>query len=250
VDYVTTSRPSFLSDADGEFESEHRGAERAATPLPGRPLKLGARQLVCDGEDGESRLFRVVQGAAQTFSLRADGRRVVFHFLFPGDIFWPRAVAAERQALETLTSTVLSCAGEAEMAVRDPAEAVPAREHAPALPGRGNWPNHWAFRLMQQEVLRASDHRSLLSLRSGTERVAAFLLAMIERAEARGEDSVHLWLPMTREDIADHLGLTTETVCRIFARLQRSRILFSRSRSRIEILDPAGLERLAQGENL
>ena len=78
----------------------------------------------------------------------------------------------------------------------------------------------------------------LLGRMTAPERIAAFLLEMIER---RDRTKV-LDLPMSRCDIADYLGLTIETVCRIFSALKREGAIAIPTPHRIELLDRTALE--------
>jgi CRP/FNR family transcriptional regulator, nitrogen fixation regulation protein len=82
----------------------------------------------------------------------------------------------------------------------------------------------------------------LLGRKTATERIATFLLEMAERlprTTARIMD-----MPMSRTDIADHLGLTIETVCRVLAHLRRDGTV-AIERGSIEIRDCAGLQQMA-----
>lgn len=84
----------------------------------------------------------------------------------------------------------------------------------------------------------------LLGRRSAGERIAAFLLEMAARAPGTGRGAVEL--PMTRGDIADHLGLTTETVSRTMAQLCRAGTIVA-AKSGIEIRDRDALRGLGAG---
>ncbi len=81
----------------------------------------------------------------------------------------------------------------------------------------------------------------LLGRKTARERVASFLLDLAERA---GADGV-LALPMSRTDIADHLGLTVESVSRTFTQLERDGIIaLPAHRRTVELRDRAALRRL------
>ena len=90
-------------------------------------------------------------------------------------------------------------------------------------------------------------HTRLIQLgrTSAPERVARFLLDMTERLS--GSHPTVLDLPMSRSDIADHLGLTIETVCRVLAHLCREGaiVIDPTDRSKITIRDDLALQRLA-----
>ena len=93
---------------------------------------------------------------------------------------------------------------------------------------------------MRGELQRVRRHTLLLA-RDGRERMANFLLEMSKRLD--NSDVVHL--PMSRQDIADYLGLTIETVSRTVTRFQAEGIIALPSSSRQVVLcDRSALERM------
>ena len=82
----------------------------------------------------------------------------------------------------------------------------------------------------------------LLGRKTASERIASFLLEMVERLPERNDRLVAL--PMSRTDMADHLGLTIETVCRVLAHLRREGTI-GVERAGVEIRDRTGLELMA-----
>ena len=87
-----------------------------------------------------------------------------------------------------------------------------------------------------QELQRAQRRALRLSM-NARQRIASFLLEMSERL---GQPD-NLELPMTRQDIADYLGLTIETVCRTFTRFDRACVIGSRTPRHVALLDPPAL---------
>ena len=98
--------------------------------------------------------------------------------------------------------------------------------------------------LLQSALNHAQSCISLLGRRTANERVAAFLLATAWRIG--GSDSLNL--PMTRADIADHLGLTIHTVSRTLSELARREIIGLNGPQSITIRNPHLLRLLADGE--
>jgi len=98
-------------------------------------------------------------------------------------------------------------------------------------------------RIMSREIV--NDHGVMLHLGSmhAEERVAAFLLNLIERLRARGFSASSLVLRMSREEIGSYLGVKLETVSRTFSKFQASGLVFVRLRH-IQITDPEGLQHL------
>ena len=93
---------------------------------------------------------------------------------------------------------------------------------------------------MMRSLIRAQNHMLLLGRKSALEKVATFLLDLAGRtADCNAVD-----LPMSRTDIADHLGLTIETVSRSFTQLERQAVIGLPSPRRIVLSNKDALERL------
>jgi CRP/FNR family nitrogen fixation transcriptional regulator len=169
-------------------------------------------------------LFRVVSGVVRTSRLTADGRRQVGGFYYAGDIV---GLETDRQHLfsaEALTnvevqairrSAVRAFAGDVELdrAILD------------------------ATRL---ELVRAQSHMLMLSLKNAREKVAAFLVSLVPSGQT---DMVEM--AMSRQDIADYLGLTIETVSRMLSQLQDEALVEFPSTRRFVLPRRAALEALA-----
>src|SRR5215472_10358236 len=145
-------------------------------------------------------LYKVVRGAVRTYKILTDGRRQVSGFYLPGDIF----------GLEFADEHTLSAE-----AISDAKVLVVKRSAVNALAGRDPSVAQQLFALTGHELHRVQD-RILLLIKNARERVASFLLEMAERAAH--SDTIDL--PMSRQDIADYLGLTIETVSRTLSSLE------------------------------
>lgn len=95
-------------------------------------------------------------------------------------------------------------------------------------------------RIMSKQILHDQMLRVLLCARNAEERLAAFLVNLSQRIRRRGFSAVEFNLSMSRRDIGEYLGLAKETVCRLFARLERERLIAAR-RKHVRLLDPARL---------
>jgi CRP/FNR family transcriptional regulator, anaerobic regulatory protein len=98
-------------------------------------------------------------------------------------------------------------------------------------------------RIMSREIVRDHGVMMLLGSMRAEERVAAFLLNLTQRLQARGYSPHELVLRMTREEIGSYLGLKLETVSRTFSKFQDDSILEVKQRQ-ITILKPEALQRL------
>jgi CRP/FNR family nitrogen fixation transcriptional regulator len=177
--------------------------------------------------DPSVHIWRVLAGCVRTVKLLEDGRRHVGEFLFPGDLFGSEITGACDLAAEAVTDLVL------RRYKWRMVESL-AQSHA-GLAGR--------LREISVRRLRtAQNHLVLLGRKTATERVASFLIGLEEATGALSKQE--LALPMCRADIADHLGLTVETVCRVLAQLKRDAIL-AITRSGVQIRNPRALRSLA-----
>lgn len=99
--------------------------------------------------------------------------------------------------------------------------------------------------MLRRDLLSAQNHLLMLGRQTAKERVASFLLLMAERRE--GGNTIDV--PMSRQDIADYLGLTIETVCRALSELKRARVIAIPNRHQIVVRNTEALETMALGEN-
>ena len=167
-------------------------------------------------------LYKVVSGTVRTYKILSDGRRQVSGFYLPGDIF----------GLEVTDEHTLSAE-----AISDAKVLVVKRIALSNLASRDPLVAQQLFALTGRELHRVQD-RTLLLIKNARERVASFLLEMAERASENNT----IELPMSRQDIADYLGLTIETVCRTLTSLETaSAIEVSASSRRILLRNRAAL---------
>ena len=167
-------------------------------------------------------LYKVLSGTVRTYKILSDGRRQVGGFYLPGDIF----------GLEFSDEHTLSAE-----AISDAKVLVIKRSALTALAARDPSVAQQLFALTGRELHRVQD-RILLLIKNARERVASFLLEMAERASENNT----IELPMSRQDIADYLGLTIETVSRTLTSLETaSAIEVSASSRRIVLRNRAAL---------
>jgi CRP/FNR family transcriptional regulator len=101
-------------------------------------------------------------------------------------------------------------------------------------------------RIMSREIARKESVMLLLGSRHAEARLAAFLLNLTHRLEARGYSASALVLRMTRQEIGSYLGLTLETISRTFSKFQADGLLNVRGRQ-LHIIDPEGLREVMEG---
>lgn len=96
-------------------------------------------------------------------------------------------------------------------------------------------------KIMSREIVRENGVMLLLGSMRAEERLAAFLLNLVQRLHARGFSQSELVLRMTREEIGSYLGLKLETVSRTFSKFAEDGIVEVKQRH-VRILNPDGLK--------
>lgn len=181
-------------------------------------------EIYGEGEPADS-LYRVVSGAVRTHKLLNDGRRQIGGFYLPGDILGMEAGDVNRLSAEAICdSKILVVARSAviELASR---QCEVARQL-------------WAATTRELEHLQ--NLMLTLGRKTAQERIATFLLEMVSRScEADAVD-----LPMSRQDIADYLGMTIETVSRTLTQLENASAIALPSSRRVVLRNRAALNRL------
>jgi len=198
--------------------------------LSGSIEMIGAPMSFCRNEEifGEGEpadyLYKVISGTVRTYKVLADGRRQIQAFYLPGDIF----------GLDTGDDHTVSAE-----AVSDTKILVIKRSAVVALAQRDGDVARRLWDLTARELHRVQEH-VLLLIKTAQERVVGFLLEMAERVHAGRE----IELPMSRQDIADYLGLTIETVSRTLTQLATTAAIELPSSRRIVLRNRAALSRL------
>ena len=171
--------------------------------------------------------YKVISGTVRLCKLLADGRRHIAEFFFSGDCFGLDNMDERLFAAEAVSDVIV---------MRYPRRATERLiDESPKL-----------SRSQRDKTLRdlanAQIRMLMLGRMSAPERVATFLLDMFERRDSTRA----LDLPMSRNDIADYLGLTIETVCRVMSGFKRSGAIDIPTPHRIELRDRAALAAIGE----
>jgi CRP/FNR family nitrogen fixation transcriptional regulator len=183
-------------------------------------------EIYAEGDSSEC-WYKVVSGTVRVCKLLADGRRHIAEFCFSGDCFGLDGTGGRPYSAEAVDDVIV-------MRYR--------RKSTEQLIDQ----NHALARLLREAMLRDLAHAHGHTLRLGrmtaAERVATFLLELFERRDR----TKSLDLPMSRNDIADYLGLTIETVCRTLSAFKRDGTIAIPNPHRIELLDRDALEAIGE----
>ena len=197
----------------GIAQHHHKGAISLEAPRASSPLFESVEtsgvvmpferngEIFGDNEPADY-LYKVVSGAVRTYRVLHDGRRQVCGFYLPGEIFGLEAGEDHTCSAEAITPSTV---------------ALLKRRTIVALAQEDGDVARQLWGVTARELHRAQQH-ALLLIKSAQERVAALLLDMAERLRAGRSFE----LPMSRQDIADFLGLTIETVSRTLTQFQQT----------------------------
>jgi len=184
-----------------------------------------------DGDDA-MHVMNIRTGSVKIYKQMADGRRSIVGFLSAGDFFGLAALEVYSSGVEAL---------EPVQAWRFPRAAfrqlVADRPQLEAA----------LLRRVTRDLEAAQEQMLLLSRKTAMERLTSFLLQMVlkEPEDAAGHAQAHF--SMTRADIADYLGLTTETVSRCFTRLRGSGLIRLEHPTSVVVLHLRKLQAVAAG---
>jgi CRP-like cAMP-binding protein len=176
-------------------------------------------------DDPAEYIYMVVSGSVRSSKLMSDGRRQIGAFYLPGDLFGLETEEVHSFSAESIGRSRIVVVKKSALIARA------ARDHE----------------LMQllwmqtaAHLQRAQNQMLLLGRKNCQERVATFLLDMSARLRSAGT----IELPMSRQDIADYLGLTIETVSRTFTQLERDGVISMPMSRRIVFRDRPALDEM------
>jgi CRP/FNR family transcriptional regulator len=205
-------------------KAELRGLEHL-----GRHVHFSSCETVFAQEEMTTSFYNLLEGVMRLYKLLPDGRRQIVGFALPGD-FLGMTTSARHSFSADAIGPVAVCRFSRTSFAR-------FIEDKPHLLRRIN-------ELAVRELSQAQDHMVLLGRRSAEEKVATFLIGWRDRLAQLWSPSKMVPLQMSRQDIADYLGLTIETVSRTFTKLERDGVIEIMPGS-VCLLDPARAEALA-----
>jgi CRP/FNR family transcriptional regulator len=190
---------------------------------------LDAKQTLFLQNDRADAVYNVTDGVVRLYKLLPDGRRQIVGFALPGD-FLGLAMSDRYGFCADAVDRVSVCrfARDAFSRFVDEKPQLLRRLHAFAT----------------HELSLAHEQMLLLGRRTAEEKIAAFLMGLRERWARLSGLSVTIPLPMSRQDMADFLGLTIETVSRTMTRLARERAILIVPGG-VRLLDQRRMQQLA-----
>ena len=177
-------------------------------------------------------VYAVRSGSFKSYVLSDTGRGRVTGFFLPGEIIGMDGISSLHygNSLQSLEHSSIC--------------EIPFNQLERLSQKLPNLQHHF-FAIMGNEIAKDQQIHTLLSSYSAEERTASFLLGLSSRYARVSLSPTRFLLSMTRSDIGEYLGLTVETVSRIFTQLQRKELISAKNRE-VELKDIDGLRELIQ----
>ena len=163
--------------------------------------------IFSEGEEGAFS-YRVVSGAIRLCKHLIDGRRQISDFVLPGDYCGFLQLDEHRFTAEATSDLEVTAYPHRQVEVLG--ESMPSMRHR-------------LTDFLSRRLMGIQDHLIMVGWQTAKERVLSFLIRLAENAGANDSEAVEL--PMNRQDMADYLGLTIETVSRVVTELKRLRLV-------------------------
>ncbi len=193
-----------------------------------RPVKRGTA-LFHNGEKFSS-LYAIRTGFFKTLVTTEDGRDQVTGFQMAGEIIGLDGIVNDQHTCDAIALE------DAEVCIMPFDRIEEISREVKAL-------QHHVHKIMSREIVREHGVMLLLGSMRAEERLAAFLLNLVQRLQARGFSKSDLILRMTREEIGSYLGMKLETVSRTFSKFADEGVVQVQQRH-IHILDADALKRM------
>ena len=200
--------------------------------LVGSRRKIKRQQHLYRSGDAFEAIYAIRAGSFKTDVILEDGRDQVTGFQMTGEVLGLDGISTEHHSCNAI-------------ALEDSEVCVIPFSRLEELSREVESLQHQFHKIMSREIVRDHGVMMLLGSMRAEERLAAFLLNMSQRFNARGFSSQEFNLRMTREEIGSYLGLKLETVSRAFSRFQEDGLI-SVQQKHVLLLDPAGLKKLIQ----
>jgi len=206
------------------LENGPKSAARTVLSVRRGPIRYRRNStIVCEGDPADY-LFMVVDGVVRRCKTFENGTRAIGGFHTPGELFGGTDELTHALSIEAATDALVL------FFKRDALMSAAARDHTVA---------NFLLAAATSE-LRCIQAHSLRINQTAKCRVAGFLLDL----SARVGETPSVDLPMSHQDVADHLGLSIETVSRTITELERACLIARASARTISLTNRAALARL------
>jgi CRP/FNR family transcriptional regulator len=202
---------------------------------------VGSRRKISRGDilyrNGEkfSALYAIRTGFFKTTVAAEDGRDQVTGFQMAGEVIGLDGIVSDHHTCDAV-------------ALEDAEVCVMNFDRLEDLSREINALQRHVHKIMSREIVRENGVMLLLGSMRADERLAAFLLNLVQRLHARGFSKSELILRMTREEIGSYLGLKLETVSRTFSKFVEEGIVEVKQRH-VRILNPDALKLIVNTQN-
>lgn len=189
------------------------------------PMNFSRNAEIYAEDEMAGYVYKLISGVVRISNLLPDGRRQISAFHLPGDMFGFEVDDLHHASAEAVV----------------PAKVIAFKWRSLMSATASTGFVHELLNRTMIGLRQSQEHLLLLGRKNALERLAAFLLELAQRS---GQDSV-LDLAMPRHDIADYLGLTLETVSRMFAELKETGTIRLESARRVHMIDMTKLRAMA-----
>ena len=202
---------------------------------------VATRRKIARGEnlfrngDKFNALFAIRTGFFKTRISAEDGRDQVTGFQMAGEIIGLDGIVSDQHTCDAV-------------ALEDAEVCVMPFDRIEELSREITSLQRHVHKIMSREIVRENGVMLLLGSMRAEERLAAFLLNLVQRLHARGFSQSELVLRMTREEIGSYLGLKLETVSRTFSKFVDDGLVEVKQRH-VRILSPEGLKQIVNSQS-
>jgi CRP-like cAMP-binding protein len=196
----------------------------------GSKIRYSRGETIFNEGDLAEFAYKVAHGTVRLCKHLADGRRQIAQFLMPGDFFSFMELSEHSFTAEAVSDVTLV--------------SYPRRQLERVVEERPNLRRRFTA-LLSKTIHDSQNHLVILGRQTAKEKVSSFLIMLAER---QSEDAGALIdIRMSRQDIADYLGLTIETVCRVLSDMRRTRLIDIPNLHQLTIRNSDALEDIADG---
>ena len=195
------------------------------------PIQRGKHIFRAD--DAFVSIYAVRSGSVKVYILNEMGEEQIIGFYFPGEIFGFDAIEHNKHVCSAVVLETTTFCSIPYDKLHDICIQIPDLQNQ-------------MFRLLSRELSSESQLLLTINKRNAEERIATFLVSLSSRFHKRGYSANEYNLPMSRQEIGNYLGLTIETVSRLFTKFQRNGLV-KINRKAIRLEDLPALQSICDG---